>query len=104
MDAVRGRDGREGVCHPNRFHVLLEHERVRLVQLPPAIDDLVLVAELARCRSATELDKGGVCLVTKADQISVDAATLSAHIPVAGNSGVRGESSLCPARACGNVA
>jgi hypothetical protein len=40
--------------------------------MPPAVQHLALVANLAGGRRATELDEGGVCPVAKADQIRVD--------------------------------
>jgi hypothetical protein len=61
---------------------------VRLVQALPAVQHLALVANLAGGGRPTELDKGGVCLVAKVDQIRVDRANLYAspfartHAPV----------------------
>ena len=56
-DPVRRRHGRKRVRHPDRVGAGLEHERMRLVQEPPALDHLTLVTQLTRERRAAELDK-----------------------------------------------
>lgn len=53
---------------------------MRLVQVPPAVKHLALVANLTGGRRSTELDERGVRLVAKTDQIRVDRATLYASL------------------------
>jgi hypothetical protein len=49
---------------------------VRLVQLPPAGADGVLVPELTGRRGAAELDERRIRPVAQVEQVSVDPATL----------------------------
>ena len=75
-NSVRGRDGRERVRHPDRVPVRLEDEGMRVMEQPPALDDVMLIAELARKRRTAELHEGRVGPIAKGDQICVDLSNL----------------------------
>ena len=82
--SVRGRDGREGVRHPDRVPVGLEDECMCVVEQPPALDYVMLIADLARRRRTTELDEGSVRPIAKGDQIRVDWPNLHGRARLAG--------------------
>jgi hypothetical protein len=69
-------DGGERVGHPDLVCRRVEHQSVRVVQLPPAMLHVALVPEFRRCRRTPQLDEGGVCAIAKFDQLRVDAGTL----------------------------
>jgi hypothetical protein len=71
-----------------------------IVELPPALGYMVLIADLARARRTTELDEGRVRPIPKGDQIRVDRPNL--HGP--SGQPARTRDSRKPVRAFGNVA
>lgn len=75
-NSVGSLDGRERVRHADRAPAGLEDERMRRVQLPPALDDALLGTELARGRRTAELDERRVRPIPEGDQIRVDGANL----------------------------
>ena len=71
-DPVRGRNGRERVRHTDRVPVGLEDECMGVVEQLPALDYVMLMAEVARGRRTAQLDEGRVRPIAKGDEIRVD--------------------------------
>jgi hypothetical protein len=76
VNSVCSGDGGERVGHSDLVRRRVQHQSVRVVQLPPAMLHVALVPEFRRRRRTPQLDEGGVCAIAKFDQLRVDAGTL----------------------------
>src|SRR5207244_5003289 len=72
----RGRHRAERIRHPNLVRRRIEHERVRVVQPPPAGEDILALAELIRRRRPAKLDEPRVRPPAELEIASVHAMSL----------------------------
>jgi hypothetical protein len=77
MDPVCGGNCRERIRHPDLIRRGIQHERMRVVQLPPALRHVAGVSEFRRDRRTPEVDERGVCAVAKVDQLRVNVLEIT---------------------------